>query len=94
MAPEMSYELVAEGPGGDTLELAYGSGEVTVWGWPGSVVKVIEAGAELDQGRWDRAPVPSMPPLKRPSGGHATSEEAARPPREAGTAVMRDAGPR
>lgn len=92
MAPEMAYDLVAEGPGDDTLELAYGSGDITVWGWPGSVVRVLEAGVELDGGRWERAPVPSMPPLKGPEVGHAIPEEAR--PREAGTAVKRDAGPR
>ena len=37
-----TYKVEAEGPEGDTFHLEFGDGNVTVFGWDGSVVTISE----------------------------------------------------
>lgn len=61
------FHVVGRGPQGDALEVAIADEQITVWGWPGSVVTLSHEGAELGAGRWGRSAVPSIPPLKEAS---------------------------
>ena len=63
MLPAAIFDVVARGPEGDALEVTIGDDQITVWGWPGSVVTLFHNGTELGAGGWRRSPVPSMPPL-------------------------------
>ena len=64
MPPGAIFQVMAHGPRGDALEVDIADGQITVWGWPGSVVALFHEGAELGAGRWGRSPVPSLPPPK------------------------------
>jgi len=63
MPPAAIFEVVARGPAGDGLEVAIAEEHITVWGWPGSVLRVFSNGTELGAGKWERSPVPPMPPV-------------------------------
>ncbi len=67
MPPGAVFHVEARGPQGDALEVAIADQQITVWGWPESVVTLFHEGAELGAGRRGRSPVPSMPPLKEAS---------------------------
>jgi hypothetical protein len=62
MPPGEKFELVAKGPMGGQLELEYAEGHIMVWGWPGSVVALLNDGNELGRGDLRRGPVPPTPP--------------------------------
>jgi hypothetical protein len=64
MPPGAVFHVVARGPEGDALEVAIADEQITVWGWPESVVTLFHEGAELGAGRWERSRVPAMPPLE------------------------------
>jgi hypothetical protein len=64
MPPGAVFEVVARGPHGDGLEVAFAADQITVWAWPGSVVSLSHAGTELGAGNWGRSPVPAMPPVE------------------------------
>ncbi len=66
MPPGAVFQVVARGPQGDALEVAIADEQITVWGWPGSVVTLFHEGTELGAGRWGRSPVPAMPTLEAP----------------------------
>ena len=63
MPPGAAFGVVARGPEGDVLEVTVGEGQITLGGWPGSVVTLFHHGTGLGAGEWERSPVPSMPPL-------------------------------
>ncbi|MBA2449532.1 MAG: hypothetical protein H0V51_16050 [Chloroflexi bacterium] len=75
MPPGAIFRVVARGPQGDGLEVTIADEQITVWGWPGSVVRLFHDGVELGAGEWERTPVPPMPPLEEAS---AASERLAR----------------
>jgi hypothetical protein len=52
------FELRAEGPEGDQLEIDFGADQITAWGWSGSIVEVWHEGVSLS-GR--SMPVPPVP---------------------------------
>jgi hypothetical protein len=56
MAPGATFEIVARGPEGGTLEVESASERVTVWGWAGSTVTLARDGISL--GPDVRTPVP------------------------------------
>ena len=78
MPPPAIFHLVARGPDGDSLEVLVSDDQVTVWGWPGSVVSLFHEGSELGAGRWSRSPVPPMPPIKETRGQIDGRTKAAR----------------
>jgi hypothetical protein len=56
--PKVSFEIVAEGPGGDYLEVAYEELRITAYGWSGSVLSVFHEGQLLLE---CNIPVPPSP---------------------------------
>lgn len=44
MAAGASLKVEAKGPDSDVLELEYGDGSITVYGWSGSVVDISAIG--------------------------------------------------
>lgn len=64
MPPAAIFQIVGRGPCGDGLEVAIDDKQITVWGWPGSVVTLFHEGAELGAGRGNRSRVPPMPPIQ------------------------------
>ena len=61
MTPGAKFTLVATGPPGGDLEVEVADEGITVWGWPGSVVKVFCGDSELGAGPEGRSPVPQVP---------------------------------
>jgi hypothetical protein len=65
MAPGATVQVVARGPEGDSIEIAWGKGDVTVYGWPGSVVSVLRKGVDLGaapgEQRRERRTAPYLP---------------------------------
>ena len=59
IAPKARYEIVAEGPEGDYLEVQYEERGITVYGWSGSVLTVFHEGRLLVE---CKIPVPRTPP--------------------------------
>ena len=47
MPANATYEISAEGPSADTLELVFGPGRITVYGWPGATATLTRDGEEL-----------------------------------------------
>jgi hypothetical protein len=41
LAPEETFEVVARGPEGDSLEVEFADDQIIVYGWPGSVVTLF-----------------------------------------------------
>ena len=68
-----AFDVIACGPQGDGLEIAFESRRITVWGWPGSVVRVMHHGIELGAGA--RPPVPGV---KEAQATHLPSPPRAR----------------
>lgn len=56
-----TFRVVAWGPRHGALEVELAEDAVTVWGWPGSVLKVFHGDVELGASYGDRPPVPSVP---------------------------------
>jgi hypothetical protein len=50
LAPEETFEIVARGPEGDTLEVEFADDQIILYGWPGSVVTLLHKGTELGAG--------------------------------------------
>jgi hypothetical protein len=50
--------VMAVGPGGQVLEIAVEGNSITLYGWPGSVVRLFQGETELGKGRWERPPAP------------------------------------
>ncbi len=73
MAPGAVFEVMARGPAGDALEVAIADDAITVWGWPGSVVRLFHEGTELGAGSGERSLAPSMPPLGEQTGSPASN---------------------
>lgn len=59
MPPGAVFELRAEGPEGDELQIDFAPDQIIAWGWSGSVVEVWHNGVSLS-GR--SLPVPPVPP--------------------------------
>ena len=62
MPPNVTYQIVAEGPQGDSLELDIGERSVTVYGWPGAIASVFDGGKLLCE---CSVPAPLTPPVRR-----------------------------
>lgn len=64
-----TFQIVARGPEGDSLEIEWGQDAVTVYGWPGSVVSVLRKGIDVGAGegeaRSPRETAPFLPPGMR-----------------------------
>jgi hypothetical protein len=61
IAPGDTVDVVASGPGGDSLELEIRDGQVTVWVWSGATVRAFVNGTELGPADAPRPPVPPVP---------------------------------
>lgn len=42
-----SFDVIAEGPASDTLEITSNDAVIVVWGWPGSVIRLFHGDIEL-----------------------------------------------
>jgi hypothetical protein len=60
--PTLTYRVVAKGPEGDSLHIEVAVGEITVYGWPGSVLSVFHSAEPVME---CRVPVPSTPQPRR-----------------------------
>lgn len=57
------FELLVHGPQKDAaLQVEHGDDHITVYGWPGSTIRVFDAGTELGAGSGERTRVPAVPP--------------------------------
>ena len=61
LAPEETFEIVARGPEGDSLEVEFADDQIIVYGWPGSVVTLFRKGMELGAGDAERTSAPATP---------------------------------
>ena len=61
LAPEETFEIVARGPEGDSLEVEFADDQIILYGWPGSVVTLFHKGTELGAGDAERIPIPATP---------------------------------
>ena len=59
LAPEETFEIVARGPEGDSLEVEFADDQIILYGWPGSVVRLFHKGTELGAGDAERPPIPA-----------------------------------
>ena len=59
MPPGAVFEIRAQGPAGETLEIEWDVDRITLWGWAGSAVTVFCNGVEL--GTIGNAPCPRVP---------------------------------
>ncbi len=50
LAPEETFEIVARGPEGDSLEVEFADDQIILYGWPGSVVTPLHKGTGLGTG--------------------------------------------
>jgi hypothetical protein len=57
---KVGFEIVAEGPEGNCLEVTYEERRISVYGWSGSVLSVFKDGDRLVE---CSIPVPPTPPL-------------------------------
>ncbi len=60
MAPGVTFELVADGPEQDCLEVSLDEVGLTIWGWPGGVVQLFQDGV-AQGGAAGRVPAPETP---------------------------------
>jgi hypothetical protein len=60
----VSFEIVAEGPKGDHLEVTYEERRVSVYGWSGLILSVFHNGERLVE---CAIPAPRTPPLSLPT---------------------------
>lgn len=77
-----TFQVVARGPEGDSLEIAWGPDGVTVYGWPGSIVSVlrkgVDVGAPPGQTTRQRLTAPYLPEGMRVSEWLAAMSDLAR----------------
>lgn len=66
MPPHAEFVITGSGPEGDGPEIACTANVVTVWGWPGSVLRVFHREVELGPAGVARPPMPGPA-----SGGRA-----------------------
>ena len=59
LAPEETFEIVARGPEGDSLEVEFADDQIILCGWPGSVVTLFHKGMELGAGDSKQTPIPA-----------------------------------
>ena len=72
MPPGTTYEVIARGPAGDTLEIALEDESITLWGWAGSVVTLLFHGVELGPSRPPQSAAPAVPiGSQQPGAGRA-----------------------
>jgi hypothetical protein len=60
MPAHAEFVIVGRGPDGDGPEIAVDDDGVTVWGWPGSVLRVFHGEAELGSAGNQRPPAPGL----------------------------------
>ena len=56
--PDSAFDIVGRGPKGGSLEVEMVDEMITVYGWAGSVVELIQDGVVLGQGSGPKTPVP------------------------------------
>jgi hypothetical protein len=61
LAPEETFEIVARGPEGNSLEVELADDQLILYGWPGSVVTLLHQGTERRAGDSKRTPTPATP---------------------------------
>ena len=76
MPPGATFEAVARGPDGGTLELDLAEDGVAVWGWAGSVVAVSHNGATLGADARTPVPIDSGRPEQQAAAAGARSGRA------------------
>ena len=59
LAPEETFEIIARGPEGDSLEVEFADDQIIVYGWPGSVVTLFHKGTELGATDSKHTPIPA-----------------------------------
>ena len=64
IAPQATFEIVARGPEGDSLEVEFTDDHIILYGWPGSVVSLFHEGTEIGSGSAERTPIPVTPHLE------------------------------
>ena len=71
LAAQEQISMVARGPEGGYPQVDYAEGEILVWSWPGSTVRIFKDDMELGVGAFERTPVPvnALPPIKEPNWG-------------------------
>lgn len=60
LASGVTIEIVAHGPAEDHLELTLDDTGLTIWGWPGSVVQIVQDGVVVESAA-SRIPTPDTP---------------------------------
>jgi len=58
LPPGEVFEICAEGPEGDHLEMDFGPEQITAWAWAGSVVDLWQNGVNVSG---PSTPIPSVP---------------------------------
>jgi hypothetical protein len=61
LAPEETFEIVARGPEGDSLEVEFADDQIVLYGWPGAVVSLFHEGTESGVGDSKHTPIPATP---------------------------------
>jgi hypothetical protein len=56
MPSGITFDVVADGPSSDTLEVVWEPNTISVYGWPGSVVRVYYNGTQLSGATWPPSP--------------------------------------
>ena len=59
LAGKASVDVVATGPATGFLEVTFGHDRIVAYGWPGSILRVLQDGLELDNG----SARPAVPPI-------------------------------
>jgi hypothetical protein len=56
----VTFDIVAQGPPGDCLEIESGDDDLVVYGWPGSTIAVFHSGQLVLEYRIPVPPTPSL----------------------------------
>jgi hypothetical protein len=60
--PGVTFDIVAQGPKGDCLEIASGDADIAIYGWTGSTLAIFQSGELVSE---YLIPVPPTPPRVR-----------------------------
>lgn len=71
-----TFEVMARGPRGGTLEIAVADSDITVWGWAGSVVALSHEGEGRGASAEARTAVPVAPDWLEGENAEGTSSRS------------------
>ncbi|MBI2759949.1 MAG: hypothetical protein HYX51_00790 [Chloroflexi bacterium] len=91
MPPHAEFVIVGSGPPGDGPEVSYDDEVITVWGWPGSVLRVFHDDRELGRVGGKRIPMPA--PVSTLPMSHEAADAGTRDSRLAGKRRKNTLGP-